>query len=146
MYIRFEDFEKAFNSVHRHSLWFIINKIYGKPQKLIKMIKALYDDFHGSVMEDKRSQPLFLWWRVSFFLFLLLIDWEMQQMVKKEISGIHWNFTTMLEDFDFVDDIAQQQWTIYSSRQQSWKTTQLMWDETKCQEMQCAEGEQQERS
>lgn len=52
-------------------------------------------------------------------------------MVKKEISGIHWNFTTMLEDFDFVDDIAQQQWTIYSSRQQSWKTTQQMWDETK---------------
>lgn len=52
MYIRFEDFEKAFNSVHRHSLWFIINKIYGKPQKLIKMVKALYDDFQCSVMEN----------------------------------------------------------------------------------------------
>lgn len=60
MYIRFEDLEKAFNSVHRHSLWVIINKIYGKPKKLIKMVKALYNDFHGSVMEDKRSQSLFL--------------------------------------------------------------------------------------
>lgn len=32
---------------------------------------------------------------------------ENPKKVKKEISGIHWNFTTMLEDFDFVDDIAQ---------------------------------------
>lgn len=30
MYIRFEDFEKVFNLVYRYSLWFIINKIYGK--------------------------------------------------------------------------------------------------------------------
>lgn len=59
MYIRFEDLEKAFNSVHRHSLWVIINKIYGIPQKLIKMVKALYDDFQCSVMENNEITASF---------------------------------------------------------------------------------------
>jgi hypothetical protein len=30
----------------------------------------------------------------------------MQQTVKEERTGIRWDFTTMLEDLDFADDIA----------------------------------------
>ena len=38
--VNFIDFEKAFDSVHRDSLWLII-KSYGLPSKIINMVKAL---------------------------------------------------------------------------------------------------------
>ena len=44
LYIHFVDFEKAFDSIHRDSLW-IIMRLYGIPQKLIQMVKTLYEDF-----------------------------------------------------------------------------------------------------
>ena len=44
MYIHFVDFKKAFDSIHRDSLWIIMRQ-YGVPQKLIKMVKILYEDF-----------------------------------------------------------------------------------------------------
>ena len=40
------------------------------------------------------------------FLFLFVIDWVMRQTVEGEKTGIRWNFTTVLEDLDFADDIA----------------------------------------
>ena len=40
MYFHFANFEKAFNSVHRDSLWRIM-KAYGIPDKLIGFMKAL---------------------------------------------------------------------------------------------------------
>lgn len=44
MYINFVGFEKALHSVHRGSLWIIMRK-YSIPNKLIQMVKALYEDF-----------------------------------------------------------------------------------------------------
>ena len=41
LYICFVDFEKAFDSVHRETLWKLL-KIYGIPDKLVNMIKAMY--------------------------------------------------------------------------------------------------------
>lgn len=43
---------------------------------------------------------------MSGFLFPLIIDWVIQHTVKEERTGIRWDFTTMLEDLDFADDIA----------------------------------------
>lgn len=40
------------------------------------------------------------------FLFLVIIDLVMQQTVKEERTRIRWDFTTMLEILDYVDDIA----------------------------------------
>ena len=42
--VHFMDFEKAFDSVHRGSLWLIMQS-YGIPSKMISMVKALYNDF-----------------------------------------------------------------------------------------------------
>nr|KAG5687784.1 hypothetical protein BaRGS_025678 [Batillaria attramentaria] len=112
LYIHFVDFEKAFDSVHRDSLW-VIMKNYGIPQKLIQMVKALYENFQCAVIdENETTDPFPVMTGVkqgccmSGFLFLLVIDWVMRQTVGGERTGIRWNFTTILEDLDFADDIA----------------------------------------
>ena len=43
---------------------------------------------------------------MSGFLFLLALDWIMRKATADKRRGIWWKFTTMLEDLDFVDDIA----------------------------------------
>lgn len=45
------DFEKAFDSVHRESLWVIMAK-YGITEKIVKMMRVFYDDFKCAV-EDQ---------------------------------------------------------------------------------------------
>jgi len=59
IYINFIDFEKAFDSVHRDSLWTIM-KYYGIPEKIVKMIKLLYMKTQNvqSVTEAKSQHGL----------------------------------------------------------------------------------------
>jgi hypothetical protein len=112
LYVHFVDFEKAFDSIHRDSLWIIMRQ-YGIPQKLIQMVKALYADFQCSVIDENETTD---WFPVitgvkqgccmSGFLFLLVIDWVMRRTIEGERTGIRWDFTTMLEDLDFADDLA----------------------------------------
>jgi hypothetical protein len=112
LYVHFVDFEKAFDSIHRDSLWIIMRQ-YGIPQKLIQMVKALYADFQCSVIDENETTDWFpvitgvkLGCCMSGFLFLLVIDWVMRRTVEGERTGIRWDFTTMLEDLDFADDLA----------------------------------------
>ena len=50
-YLNFVDFEKAFDSIYRESLWVIMAK-YGIPEKIVKMVRVFYDDFKCAV-EDQ---------------------------------------------------------------------------------------------
>ena len=112
LFVNFVDFEKAFDSIHRESLWSIM-KFYGIPDKLIRMVKLLYETFECTVLEDGEESE---WFRVttgvkqgctmSGFLFLLVIDFIMKRTTEREPTGIRWNFTTKLEDLDFADDLA----------------------------------------
>jgi len=43
LYLNSVDFEKAFDSIHRESLW-IITKKYGIPEKILRMAKTFYED------------------------------------------------------------------------------------------------------
>ena len=43
---------------------------------------------------------------MSSFLFLIVMDWIMKKTAGNHNSGIRWNFTTVLEDIDFADDLA----------------------------------------
>ena len=111
LYTHFVDFQRAFDSVHRESLWRIM-EWYGIPNKLVDVVKALYQDFQCAVIDDKQRTE---WFRVetgvkqgcnmSGFLFLMVIDWIMTRTTQ-ERAGIRWKFTTVLEDLDFADDIA----------------------------------------
>ena len=49
LYANFIDFEKAFDSIHRDSLWKILRH-YGIPPKLVNVIKMLYSDFKPQVI------------------------------------------------------------------------------------------------
>ena len=112
LYIHFVDFKKAFDFTHKDSLWIIMRQ-YGIPQKLVQMVKTLYGDFQCSVIDENETTD---WFPVmtgvkqgccmSGFLFLLVIDWVMRKTVEGERTGTRWNFTTVLEDLDFVDDLA----------------------------------------
>ncbi|KAI4901974.1 hypothetical protein NFI96_006075 [Prochilodus magdalenae] len=100
LYVHFVDFEKAFDSIHRDSLW-IIMRHYGIPQKLIQMVKTLYEDFQCSVIVDNETTDWFpVITRVkqrccmSGFLFLLIIDWVMRKTVEVK------NLTTKCEDLE----------------------------------------------
>ena len=112
LYVNFADFEKAFDSVHRESLWKIM-ELYRIPDKLIKMVKLLYDNTECAVIDNGEESEWFMVRTgvkqgcvMSGFLFLLSIDWVMRRTVSGEPSGIRWKFTSKLEDLDFADDLA----------------------------------------
>ena len=101
LYTHFIDFEKAFDSIHRESLWKIM-KSYGIPEKLVKMVKIMYEDFECTVMDDGEQTR---WIKIktgvkqgcvmSGFLFLIAIDWVMRKTTQGYKNGIRWNFTSV---------------------------------------------------
>ena len=44
---------------------------------------------------------------MSGFLFLLVIDRVVRKSTAENNTGIRWNFTTKLDNLDYVDDIAR---------------------------------------
>ena len=51
--MNFIDFEKAFDSIHRKSLWEIMGR-YGIPEKIVKMVKVFYNGFRCAVVDRGR--------------------------------------------------------------------------------------------
>ena len=112
LYINFIDFEKAFDSVDRDSLWKIMRH-YGIPNKYVSVIRETYQGMecrvlHGGDMSESFNvqtgvrQGCLL----SPFLFLLAIDWVMRETTKGERNGIQWTLFDQLDDLDFADDLA----------------------------------------
>ena len=54
LYINFVGFEKAFDSGHRNGLWTIVSQ-YDIPQKIVNIVKALYDGFECAVVEEEAT-------------------------------------------------------------------------------------------
>ena len=77
LYVCFVDFEKAFDSVDRETLWRIMRS-YGIPEKIVNMVKVLYDGSECTVLD---GSGVYDWFEVktgvkqgcsmSGFLFLL---------------------------------------------------------------------------
>ena len=112
LYLNFIDFEKAFDSIHRETLWKIMES-YGVPPKILTIIKKLYKNNEICVTNNGLQSD---WVRIesgvkqgcgmSGFLFLIVLDWVMRNSVEGKNTGIRWKFTSKLEDLDFADDIA----------------------------------------
>jgi hypothetical protein len=111
VYLNFVDFSKAFDSIIREKIWEIM-KEYGIPAKYIGIIRDLYTDSCSCVVEGSRSSE---WFEVksgvrqgcamSGFIFVLVMDWIMKN-TNNQKRGIRWNFTTILEDLDYADDLV----------------------------------------
>ena len=93
LYINFIDFEKAFDSIHRESLWLIIRK-YGIPEKIIRIIRLFYDDFECAVEDQGEACE---WFNIKTsvkqgcnmpgFLFLVLMDWVKDELLRAGRMG-----------------------------------------------------------
>lgn len=119
LYLVFVDFEKAFDSLHRASLWRILRH-YGIPQKLVNIIQSLYENIECQVIHDnKLTEPFGVDTGVkqgcilSPMLFSLAVDWLMRNVTEGRRQGIQWTLTTVLEDLDYADDLG-----LLSSRHQ----------------------------
>ena len=112
LYANFIDFEKAFDSIHRDSLWKILRH-YGIPPKLVNVITMLYSDFKSQVICNTALTDTFSVTTgvkqgciLSLFLFILGIDWVLRQVTSGGRRGFRWTLTSVLEDLDYADDIA----------------------------------------
>ena len=112
MYINFIDFEKAFDSVDRVSLWKLLGH-RGIPQKIISLISKLYEGTSARVIHSgEMSEPFQIKTGVrqgcllSPFLFLVAVDHIMRISTDGRRNGIQWTLLTQLDDLDFAHDIA----------------------------------------
>ncbi|VDO67876.1 unnamed protein product [Schistosoma curassoni] len=112
LYINFIDYEKAFDSVDRRTLWKLLRH-YGVPEKIVNIIRNSYDGLqrkivHGGQLTDafqvrtEVRQGCLL----SPFLFLLVVDWIMKTSTSEGKHGIQWTAQNQLDDLDFADDLA----------------------------------------
>ena len=111
VHINFVDFQKAFDSIHRNTLWKILRS-YGIPIKLVTIISKFYENFEACVAVDNKTTDYFgigtgvrQGCILSPILFLLVIDWIMKQTNNKP-RGLNFGIMGVLEDLDFADDLA----------------------------------------
>jgi len=110
--VNFIDFRKAFDCVHRHSVWNIL-KCYGFPDKIIGIIQSFYNNSRCAVRSDGGIGD---WFQIvtgvrqgcilSPMLFLLVMDWVLKRATGENNCGIPWVNGGRLTDLDFADDIA----------------------------------------
>ena len=111
IHINFIDFKKAFDSLHRDSLWHIL-ECYGIPACIVVIIEDMYANNQCAVRTD---DGLSEWFDIqtgvkqgcilSPLLFGIAIDFVMRKCTNGK-TGIPWLNGTHLEDLDFADDIA----------------------------------------
>jgi hypothetical protein len=106
LFINFVDFEKAFDRVFREALRGVLGE-YVVLEKMIKMIRILYDGFEGKLstyleIESGVKQGCLL----LGLVFHLVIDWLMRKVTSVRETGIEWIDRTVLEDLDYADDLG----------------------------------------
>ena len=112
LYVNFIDYEKAFDSVDRETLWKLLRH-YGVPQKIISLIRCTYQEMSSRIAHAGQLSDSFevktgvrQGCLLSPFLFLLVIDWIMKNTTMDRRNGIQWRLWTQLDDLDFADDLA----------------------------------------
>jgi len=106
--INFIDYEKAFDSLDRNTLWDLM-ACYGIPGKIISLVKNTYEGTNCRILHDSGLTKKFSiktgarqGCLLSPFLFLLAIDWAMKETISDSRNCIQWT----LVDLDFADDLA----------------------------------------
>ena len=111
LYVNFIDFRKAFDSVHRDTLWRVLGH-YGVPAKLIKLTRIFYEGYQckmqGNEQDDffEVNSGVRQGCVISPLLFILATDYIMKSVQKTHTAGLRWNFTTKLNYLAYADDLA----------------------------------------
>ena len=103
LYINFIDYEKAFDSVDRDTLWKLLRH-YGIPEKIITLIQKTYQGMSCKVLHAGQMSNSFevktgvrQGCLLSPFMFLLAIDWIMKTTTTTgKNNGIQWTLWTQL--------------------------------------------------
>ena len=102
------DFEKAFDNLHRDSLWEMLRN-YGIPSKIVQLIKQFYANVSctinseadtGFLVKSGVRQGCIM----SSVLCIIAIDWAMRTILTEGNTGLRWTLCTTLEDTDYADD------------------------------------------
>ena len=95
LFINFIDFKKAFDSIHRNTLWKLMGS-YGIPNKIINLVKCFYNNVKCSVILGNTISENFIikcgvrqGCVLSPILFLMTIDW-IKRKTTREHHGIQW--------------------------------------------------------
>ena len=109
--VNYIDFKKAFNSIHRPTLWKII-RTYDSPQQYIDIFEELYDHSRCCVKTNSGFTDFF---EVktgvkqgdipSPFFFIITMDYIMRRAMDNLQFGIRWRDAPLM-DLDFADDLA----------------------------------------
>ncbi|PIO67667.1 hypothetical protein TELCIR_10574 [Teladorsagia circumcincta] len=112
LFVNFIDFKKAFDSIHRDSLWKIL-RIYGIPSRFISIFKILYLNSSCCVRTNNGHTHFFEITTavrqgciLSPFLFNICLDFVMRRAMRQTETGLSWYNEERLADSDFADDIA----------------------------------------
>ena len=94
LFVNFFDFRKAFDSIHRDTLWAVMRH-YGLPQKIVSLIKLFYERFKCGVILREGVSDFFdvqtgvrQGCMLPPLLFLILIDYEMRISNERSLAGI----------------------------------------------------------
>jgi hypothetical protein len=108
LFVNFVDFEKAFDSLHRDSLWEILRN-YGIPSQIVQLIKQFYTNFSCTINYEADTNFLVKsgvkqGCVMSPVLFIIAI--VMRTILTEGNTGLRWTLYTTLEDTDYADDLA----------------------------------------
>lgn len=106
-------FKKAFDGLHRESLWHILH-LHGVPSVFLTIHKDIYL-FSSYYIKTETGRTDFLeiktgvrqWSVLSLLLFLVALDYIMRKTGTWTGEGISWSNHNRLSDLDFADGIAQ---------------------------------------
>ena len=112
MALNFVDFSKAFHSIHRPSMWKIV-ELNGILKKMINIMTNVFDGFGSSIRVNQGQMTDFFtvdgWGRQGDFhsplLFNIVLDFVMRK-VELAGEGIDWIAGRRMKDLAYADDIC----------------------------------------
>ncbi|VDO85028.1 unnamed protein product [Schistosoma mattheei] len=101
-YTNFIDYEKAFDSVDRRTLWKLLRH-HGVPEKIVNIVRSSWRTADRCISNKYRSQAEL---STPPFLFFLVVDWIMNSTTSNAKHGIYWTARNQFEDLNHADDLA----------------------------------------
>ena len=128
LYINFVDYENAFDSLDKESLWELMRHYEMIPEKSVSLIRNTYEGMTCKVTHAGKISAGFEVLTIESgrdvlpFLFLLAIDWITRKTTANKRNGIQRTLLTQLDELSYADDLAL---LLHNLRQLLEKTSDL---------------------